>query len=46
MGAVENFRRALTDLQVDSAIVAQIMEGYEKISDRSPIPVSLSDCAE
>jgi hypothetical protein len=36
MGAVENFRRALVDLRVDDASVAQIMEGYEKITDKRP----------
>lgn len=34
MGAVENFKRALAELQVDEAVVAQIMAGCEKISDK------------
>ncbi|HEX2905451.1 MAG TPA: hypothetical protein VHO69_01215 [Phototrophicaceae bacterium] len=35
MPAIANFRSALNELQIDETIVAQIMEGYEKISDSS-----------
>jgi hypothetical protein len=35
MGAVINFRQALIEFHIDDAVVAQIMEGYEKIGDQS-----------
>ena len=34
MAAVENFRNALKACHIDESIIAQIMQGYEKITDR------------
>ena len=36
MSAVENFRKALDELQVDKDIKAQLLQGYENISDKAP----------
>lgn len=38
MPAVENFRNALKELQIDTEIVTQIMAGYEKITDKASKP--------
>lgn len=36
MPPVEKFRQALRDFLVDEAVIAQIMEGYEQITDKAP----------
>jgi len=38
-GAVERFRNALQQVQVDEKSIAEIMAGYEKISDKVKKPV-------
>jgi hypothetical protein len=36
MGAVDMFKHVLVEFHVDDAIVAQIMEDYERIADKDP----------
>jgi hypothetical protein len=36
MAAVENFRNALKASHIDESVIAQIMQGYDRITDRAP----------
>ncbi len=36
MAAVENLRNALKACHIDESVVAQIMQGYDKITDKAP----------
>jgi hypothetical protein len=38
MPAVDNFRKALNDLQVDPSVQGGLFKGYETISDKDPKP--------